>query len=679
MTICLQQITGFRMMYRVLFATSCFLTFPLLASADGDDPKQPASQAVEAQQDLARRLSPPKRPDRRAPSKLKLLRHDPAAIQKQTEEGYARLEREATPAKRARLEEAKSRLKTFNATFEVGLTSALDMPANVISGLRLPDDIDAEMKKRGPQERQGLRQRPSLPEPRILSAMSAPASLGDATDATMYSQSTADPNNAFIYKWMDPSTHPLPANCNPQATRWVSRNALPKVKFQGLFCGSCWAFSAMAAYEIAQAYQNGAYYDFSEQQLIDCGISREGEDAGSCSGGYDNRAAEYMTAADLFNESDYPYSDSEKTCRGTSPSGYRVLRTGNIYPPTREKVKEAICLHGSVSSGLYASILFMVYQRGVLNEKTDKEPNHAVDIVGWDDEARAWLIRNSWGFLWGQGGYGWIDYDSLNIGKPYSTWVESHPADGGVNGSEGIFYTREVLIQNKSAKQVRFGIRYLGWTGDDGLQWIPEDPDKYAFYEIPAGAETKLSAPYGGMVKGAEADIRTIVLSGQNIVNDMKYERLDLVPEKVYQSAEPQTATITIYNDKVETSTPQPKESGKTCSVWSFEKAVLSIAKGVSYDTWSAPDPLLRITPAGNSTVESKPGLDAYGLTWDMEDPLVLNAGSKVTFRALDVDVFANDDIFTVEKAVPTSLPENQWVIAVDGHRLILKGRCKTP
>lgn len=38
---------------------------------------------------------------------------------------------------------------------------------------------------------------------------------------------------------------------------------------------------------------------------------------------------------------------------------------------------------------------------------------HAMLLVGYDDAKNAWLVRNSWGTDWGDGGHFWIDYQVL--------------------------------------------------------------------------------------------------------------------------------------------------------------------------------------------------------------------------------------------------------------------------
>jgi len=60
------------------------------------------------------------------------------------------------------------------------------------------------------------------------------------------------------------------------------------------------------------------------------------------------------------------------------------------------------------------------------NEKKDLPTDHIVTIVGWDDSKKAWLIRKSWGTNWGMNGYGWLGYDSSNIGYD-ACWIDARP------------------------------------------------------------------------------------------------------------------------------------------------------------------------------------------------------------------------------------------------------------
>lgn len=48
---------------------------------------------------------------------------------------------------------------------------------------------------------------------------------------------------------------------------------------------------------------------------------------------------------------------------------------------------------------------------------------HAVMIVGYDDSRQAFKIRNSWGYGWGAGGYGWIPYEYFETGLATDVWT----------------------------------------------------------------------------------------------------------------------------------------------------------------------------------------------------------------------------------------------------------------
>jgi len=50
--------------------------------------------------------------------------------------------------------------------------------------------------------------------------------------------------------------------------------------------------------------------------------------------------------------------------------------------------------------------------------------DHAVLIVGWDEPAGAWIIKNSLGPDWGDQGFIKLKYDTANVGFN-AAWVQS--------------------------------------------------------------------------------------------------------------------------------------------------------------------------------------------------------------------------------------------------------------
>ena len=74
------------------------------------------------------------------------------------------------------------------------------------------------------------------------------------------------------------------------------KGAITSVKDQG-FCGSCYAFAAVAAVESTYMIVRGSYFpNLSEQQIVDCSgyLGNLG-----CSGGYRDRSLNYVKAKGL--------------------------------------------------------------------------------------------------------------------------------------------------------------------------------------------------------------------------------------------------------------------------------------------------------------------------------------------------------------------------------------------
>jgi C1A family cysteine protease len=228
--------------------------------------------------------------------------------------------------------------------------------------------------------------------------------------------------------------------CNPKAASYDYRTtgAIQPPKDQNP-CGSCYVFSAAAAYEASWYLQNKAHIRVSEQQILDCAKS------GDCDGGFHTGVFDFAKQKGFVKEDQYrPYTASAGKC--DVPSGpYSAANWSTVYgkygTPNPAAIKEALCVHGPVVAAMYATDQFLQYKTGVFNEfpvlDGDSDINHDVLIIGWDDEKLAWLIENSWGpNWWGDKGFGWIRYQTNNIGFG-AAWIDAIKLSGSSGGSWG--------------------------------------------------------------------------------------------------------------------------------------------------------------------------------------------------------------------------------------------------
>ena len=180
------------------------------------------------------------------------------------------------------------------------------------------------------------------------------------------------------------------------------------VKDQGN-CGSCWAFSTAGMYE-AVLLRHGINTDLSEQWLVSCN-----DDGWGCNGGW--FANSYYLNPGPVLESCFRYKAADLPCKDTCPHVY--IASGSSNASNVSAIKNAIKNYGAVSCAVTATVYFQAYSGGVFNYDSNASVNHAVVLVGWDDNlgsSGAWRLKNSWGRGWGEGGLMWIEYGCSNVG-----------------------------------------------------------------------------------------------------------------------------------------------------------------------------------------------------------------------------------------------------------------------
>ena len=201
-----------------------------------------------------------------------------------------------------------------------------------------------------------------------------------------------------------------------------------------LNCGSCWTFATYGSIESRWLKLGLGAYDLSENNLN----HGHGFEYEPCEGGNSPLSTAYLIRGDgPISEDDDPYEDTTGTYHpGLTPVAY--VTDARFLPDDSDVIKQIIYDYGALYTSLHVADPnagesmdeYFNYEDNTFYYDGDEGANHAVTLVGWDDNKvvesatgnGAWIIRNSWGSNWGEDGYFYVSYYDTKINSEVAFW-----------------------------------------------------------------------------------------------------------------------------------------------------------------------------------------------------------------------------------------------------------------
>lgn len=265
------------------------------------------------------------------------------------------------------------------------------------------------------------------------------------------------------------------------------------VKDQGE-CNAGYVFAAVDAVQAAIWKKDSiplVSLDFSENHAKECNWHAVNHYAGlpnTCEGGNFKMLTNLFTQEGLVFETCDPYEDHDTTCNTSCESQYYITDWQQFGPSDKpasiDLIKQKLMEYGPLYTQMDPKITgFEDYSGGYVLTGTSTDPNnwiHGVLIVGWDDEFSysggkgAWIVKNSYGVEWGDGGYFTIAYGKAGIGSSLST----------VTGWERNSLFNKIHFYDEAGHTTQMSVSDTNFYSGSAMALFPIEPN-----EIPQAVE----------------------------------------------------------------------------------------------------------------------------------------------------------------------------------------------
>ena len=193
----------------------------------------------------------------------------------------------------------------------------------------------------------------------------------------------------------------------PLSHDWRPTHVTPPVK-QGE-CGGCYAISAVGNLEYWYRQQTGHLEALSIQEALDCSKKYIYKSSG-CDGGLMEDVFQTTRRKPIALASTDPFKRKNGRCPFMiNYPAVQVLsyNTESIEwgVDVEERLAQNVYTYGPIPVGIDSSShIFDVYHGGIIHKhQCGNSVDHAVLVVGYTPQY--WIIKNSWGTDWGEGGY----------------------------------------------------------------------------------------------------------------------------------------------------------------------------------------------------------------------------------------------------------------------------------